>query len=365
MIAAKSATSPVRIDSRENAFGFLRLLFAAMVLYSHVWFLAGPTKEPYASWLFHDAEFPGGIGVKGFFVLSGFLVMRSERRLAGPRAFLWCRGLRIYPALWLCLVVTGLGFPWVEQLVRTSTVIDWSDATRYVGSNWFQPRTQPGIRGLLTHAYYGGDLNGSLWTLPYEMGCYAILAFVGGLGLTRGSARGAWIAGAALLTLYAHDVARPLAALFFKSDGRNLGVWFVLGALAALLDASTLRRWLSPTVVTVLALAWVASWRLGGHQFVGPVAIGALVLWASWALPIRALEERIGGDYSYGLYIYSYPVTQMLVEFGAGALGLGWLFVLSLVITFAFAVASWHLIERRALRMKSIFARPIPNLSAA
>lgn len=336
-----------------------------MVLYSHAWYLGASGPERFAAWLFHAAEFPGGIGVKGFFVLSGFLVMRSERRLSGPREFLWHRGLRIFPGLWCCLMVTALVFPWMKQLVQPSTVIDWSDAGRYVWRNWFQPRSQLSVAGLLTRAANNGDLNGSLWTLPFEIGCYAMLAFAGWLGLTRGRARGAWMAGAALFVLYCHDVVRPETALFFKSEGRALSAWFVAGSLAALVPEQSLRRWLSPTVVVALVVAWFASCWLGGNRVVGLFAITGIVMWVGWVVPARAVEDRLGGDYSYGLYIYGYPVQQLLGEFGVAQRGVGVFFWLSLLVTFGFAVASWHLIEKRALRLKSFRVSPLTTISGA
>ena len=59
-------------------------------------------------------------------------------------------------------------------------------------------------------------------------------------------------------------------------------------------------------------------------------------------------------DYSYGIYLYGYPIIQALVACipelrGHGAL----VFVLAAACTMAFAAMSWHLIERRALALKS------------
>lgn len=347
--------SPADEIDRRNAFGFLRLFFATLVVYSHAWFLAGPTKEPYASWLFNDAEFPGGIGVKCFFVISGFLVIRSERRSSNTRAFLWKRGLRIYPGLWVCLLVTGLLFPAISVFVMKMGAPDWGDALSYVWRNALQPRQQAGIEGMLPQIYYPGDLNGSLWTLPYEIGCYAVLGFIGWMGLTAGKARGAWVMGIGLFALYTHDLLRPGAAFFFKGGHRIIIGYFVVGALAGLLTDAKLRRLLSPVIVGLLAIAWIASWRLGGTPVIAPLALGAIALWCSWAIPIRSLETRLGGDYSYGLYIYGYPVQQMLSGSGLADYGIWWYFSISLIVTLGFAVVSWHLIEKRALGYKSRF----------
>ena len=248
---------------------------------------------------------------------------------------------------------------------RPATAVDWADARSYVWSNWFFPRAQFGIRGLLTHTYLGGDLNGSLWTLPYEIGCYVLLALAGWLGLTRSPARGARLAGSAILALYVFDVVSPAHALFFKNDGRVLAAWFVVGALAALVPEAGLKRALSPVVVAALALAWAVSWWCGGQLLTGLPAISALALWASWSLPLRAVEERLGGDYSYGLYIYGYPVQQMLAEFGVVHRGIAVYFTLSLLITLALAIGSWHLVEKHALRLKSLLAGSTPKPSIA
>lgn len=333
----------------------MRLIFAAMVIYSHAWFLVGPEEEPYASWLFNGAEFPGGIGIKCFFVLSGFLVLRSERRSRTTRSFLWKRGLRIYPGLWGCLLVTGLLFPLVTAYVMKIGTPDWQDAFSYVGSNALHPRQQVGITGMFPDIYYPGDLNGSLWTLPYELGCYAVVGFVGWLGLIGKRGWGAWVVGGGGMLLYCSDILRPDTALFFKSENRLIIGYFVVGALAGLLTDKQLRKWLSPWVVAGLSLAWIVSWRCGGTALIAPWALAGLVIWGSWAIPIRSLETRLGGDYSYGLYIYGYPVQQMLSGSGLADYGIWPYLAASFVVTLGFAVGSWHFIEKPALRFKARF----------
>lgn len=246
--------------NRQNAFGFMRLVFAAMVVYSHAWFLAGPELEPYASWLFNGADTPGGIGVKCFFILSGFLVIRSECRSRSTRGFLWKRGLRIYPGLWGCLVMTGLVFPWLAEYVLKIGNIDGGNAWSYVWHNAVHPRQQLGITGMFSQIHYPGELNGSLWTLPYELGCYAIVGLVGWLGLTQGKARGTWFVGGGLLLLYFTDIIRGDEALYFKQGNRMIIGYFALGSLVGLLSDLKLRKLFSPLLVGGLMLAWVVSW---------------------------------------------------------------------------------------------------------
>ncbi len=84
-------------------------------------------------------------------------------------------------------------------------------------------------------------------------------------------------------------------------------------------------------------------------------ALGAIVLWSSWAVPIRSLETRWGGDYSYGLYIYGYPVQQMFSAAGLPDYGIWSYFGVTLLVTLGFSICSWHLLEKPALRLKNRF----------
>ncbi|MES2723643.1 MAG: hypothetical protein V4656_10880, partial [Pseudomonadota bacterium] len=55
---------------------------------------------------------------------------------------------------------------------------------------------------------------------------------------------------------------------------------------------------------------------------------------------------RVPADMSYGLYIYACPIQQILVMSGTLS------FWASVAATLPFAVASWFMVERPALRLK-------------
>ena len=61
------------------------------------------------------------------------------------------------------------------------------------------------------------------------------------------------------------------------------------------------------------------------------------------------------GDYSYGLYVYAFPIQQALIDV-KGDLGPFGLFAAAFVLTLAVAIASWHGMEKPALGLKSRFA---------
>ena len=55
------------------------------------------------------------------------------------------------------------------------------------------------------------------------------------------------------------------------------------------------------------------------------------------------------GDYSYGLYIYAFPVQQLVAAVAPG-IGVAGLFTASATGTLVLAVLSWHLVESPVLR---------------
>lgn len=67
------------------------------------------------------------------------------------------------------------------------------------------------------------------------------------------------------------------------------------------------------------------------------------------------------GDPSYGLYIFAFPIQQTLIWLNHGRLGWMPLFLLTLLACFAAAFASWHLVEKRALRLKPRRPRSAPS----
>jgi peptidoglycan/LPS O-acetylase OafA/YrhL len=106
---------------------------------------------------------------------------------------------------------------------------------------------------------------------------------------------------------------------------------------------------------TVLLAAFLAFFVVGcalsrnGGDFVGPL-LAYPCIWAGAHLPF----ERVGAknDLSYGIYIYAFPISQLLAVWGVNRWGSVPYVVLILVATFAFAAASWTLVEKQGLKMK-------------
>lgn len=333
-----------------NHFNLLRLAAAALVLFSHSFHLLDRRgEEPVGAWFnWFDASI---LGVSVFFFISGFLVCRSWDARRDPVAFLTARALRIAPAYWCVLLLTAalLGpvfttLPLGEYLREARTlkyvahgaVID----IQYLLPGVFERAPAPGV-------------NGSLWTIRLEVALYLMLAIAGALSLQAEAGPPARDA-----RWWAHPVVRGGMVLFwfwllvrfaFAAPGYyHLAGHFLLGAVCYRYRTLCLLR---IDVALLLAGAAIGLGRTSWGPIAMPLAIGYGVLTVALH---PALRTRAGwlhrNDYSYGLYLYGFPVQQSLVALGIAApLPL---FAGALLLTGLCAALSWHLLERPILARK-------------
>jgi peptidoglycan/LPS O-acetylase OafA/YrhL len=289
----------MRTPARNN-FDALRLLGALLVLISHQFALSG-RREPM---LVGDHSF-GNLGVLVFFAISGYLVTSSW--LSDPHILRFCvrRTLRMLPALCVSIPLT-----WA--VIGALGLTGFPDNPRHL-------------------------TNGSLWTIKYEVCCYALLLLAGvatrrpavvlAIGMLCGSVLTGAQVGASMLA--------------------DFGLFFAAGSL---LRAYPILCAALPGLVLALAgygLIRIDQTKLGLALIVPPltIAIGT----RSW-IGMRDLSRF--GDLSYGVYIYAWPVQQIEVALmGRGAPCLE-LLAITIPVTFALAAASWHLLEKKALRFK-------------
>lgn len=344
-----------RADGRDNNITLIRFLAATLVLFSHSYPLSGTPGEP----LERFAGFSlGHLGVDVFFVISGFLVTRSllVRRRLGE--FVQARALRIYPALVAaslgCAFVVG---PLVTRLPRAAYLArpgTWRYALQDAIALPYGLRyTLPGVFERLP---VRGVVNGSLWSLPWELSMYALLALLGTLALVRprplrdARLRVTLVAIAVAATLgFGVNEALALARTFTLETGPRLLALFFTGAAAYVLRA---RVRLSLTRFVAAAALLAVALRAGGGLLVLYVpCLAYVVLWLAYvpAGPLRAYNRL--GDYSYGLYLYAFPIQQCVMLRLPGASQLR-LFAFAWPLTLAVAVASWHLLESPALARK-------------
>jgi peptidoglycan/LPS O-acetylase OafA/YrhL len=316
-----------------NSFDLLRLLAATAVIFHHVAPLSGaPVRRVFST------DF-GELGVAVFFVISGYLVTASWRRAPDLGAFLRKRVLRIEPALVVSLALTALV---LGALVTTLPLADYLRTPHvwlYVLRNALLYPVTYHLPGVFAHNPLPDTVNGSLWTLRLEFSCYLLVAALGLAKLLtpRVVAGLAILAGAVFLVLH---VARPdlgAAGLPRLLDIAALnGFLFLAGAFLNLRDRPV-PVW---AAVVLAPLLLTPAWIFGLPALV--VVVGSL------------RSVRLPADISYGLYIYAFPLQQVLAAHGQLT------FLTALAATAPIALASWFLVEKPALRLKPKASGPPP-----
>ncbi|HEX6817043.1 MAG TPA: acyltransferase [Ktedonobacterales bacterium] len=355
---------------RRNSIDFLRLFFAALVIVSHAYPLTGRGDDP-LEFVSHNGESLGGLAVAGFFALSGLLITRSYLTTGAPLPFLWHRILRIFPAFWVCLLATVLLFgplaAILEGVSLGSYVTAHGGPLGYLVHNATLQMRQYELSGLLAHLPYPSVFDGSLWTLANEFGCYLVVGLLGASGLLT---RARWLLpllGLALLGVLAVPAVLALPgvrSVYADVSGGNIQLvrqwtYFFLGASAYLYRKQFPLMW--PVALAAL-LAYGTAARFSGAS---PLAVAVsvplltyIVLYVAFRLPIFGAARF--GDISYGVYIYAFPVQQLVVLLLGAALALWADLALVLAITVLLALLSCHGIERPCLRLKHALPRLKP-----
>lgn len=352
-------------SGRNNNFNIVRLIAASMVLVSHSFTLStgNPDIEPFSRQIGLTL---GTIAVYIFFVSSGFLVTGSLLSRKSILEFFLARALRIYPALWvsqvLTLAVVGL---WFTSLSRREFFGHWVTWHSFLKNCFLLRGVDVEFPGAFaTVPFSVGGVNSSLWTLPIEVGMYLKL----GLSwlflqwLPRyGSRLFVILVVAAALLSNVFDAALSLHLPWRLPDfGWTLTAMFFSGAALKLLER---RIPVSGWIAGALALLAAACLVPGEASFLiaFKLVLPYLVIYLALVPFHGRRRAREPGDYSYGIYIYAYPVQQSLAALLRHLTPLQML-CSSFPITLALAVLSWHLVEKHALRAKEQVGRSLRTL---
>lgn len=297
-----------------------------------------------------------------FFGLSGFLITASAERLSLAN-FMLNRSLRIFPALMVDIALSAL------VLGAIFTTLPLSDYYADPMTHRYFLNMLGAVQLHLPGVFESGTVtavNYSLWTVPFELACYVL---IGGLIVTRGFRMVPllaclWvIAGLALAPLAGRlGPLDPALQHLFVLKGSRLLVAFLLG-IAAYRWRDRIPRDPKLLVAALLACAAV-NLRLGPGEehviypvlsvFVG-VPVLYVTLWVGTArLPTPGLFRR--GDYSYGIYLYHWPIMQALVAVLPDLRHAAVYLLVVMPVIFVFAALSWHLIEKPILSQRRRFS---------
>ncbi len=351
---------------RSNGFDRLRLIAATTVIWGHAYPLTGHVSPGVLS---NGVQ---TLGVKVFFVISGFLITKSWQSDPDLVRFATKRFLRIMPGLVAICLLTVFAFGPVFTTVSMKQYFLHKEAYRYFWNVALFP--EYALPGVFQHNVYPVAVNGSLWSLPVEVAMYV---------------------GVPILASKKQDVARLALALCAIS-------LLVLGIIFVRIDPpSAIPVVWGTNIISALDTAFyfyagavMAAWRLdrGGdvraslfmlvvagaflNHYIGGEIVLALVLPYA-VISFGCQHIKLGQsviahrDYSYELYLYGFPIQQGVVNLIGPTSA--WLnAAISLPLALLCAAISWHLIESRALASKpakapssDVLPQPSPTLREA
>jgi len=337
----------LNIDDRPAGFDYLRIILALLIMLDHsVLASLGQSAQL--------ALFVGPLRplitclVPMFFALSGFLVAGSLLRCRTTVTFVGLRVLRIVPALTVdtvfCAIIIGViytSLPIREYLSNREFHQYFFNIVGYIHYHL------PGV----FESNPSGLVNAQLWTIPYELKCYLVLSVMAVAGLHR---RRALFLAATVLLMVGETV-----YIIVRPPG-PVDVWQLLVPCFLLSVCAYLYRekieWSGRMAVASAVASIAFLWSQGPLMLLASIPLSYVTIWLGL---LRFPRDPIirSGDYSYPLYLYSFPIQQALFV-SIVACRIWWVnMIVAIPVSFALALFSWHLVEKPSQKFRfNLFA---------
>ena len=330
-------------EEKPNNFDVIRLVFALSVIYSHSYPVSGSSSGDLVERFVGGTDL-GKVAVHGFFVISGYLILKSWIRNPSLPDYLQNRVLRIYPAYFVAFVVSilmgaifgGVGPVQFYHAVHAVSIETWLLILQTIGK-------PPHLTGYV-HDYANGDLNGAMWTLVYEFQCYlGVLA----LGVLRLAGK-AWVSYVVFVGFY----------VAFISEHHNY-FWSIqfFTYFAAGMCYYHLERHIPMSGYVCLALIGLIAALVLLDESVELALPFCLVYWVYYVALVARPMSWLRADLSYGTYLYGWPIEIAVFHFMPGVHPL-LVTGISVLLALGAASLSWRFVELPALRRKR---RPAPE----
>jgi peptidoglycan/LPS O-acetylase OafA/YrhL len=337
-----------------NNFDFLRFFAAFLVFYAHskVIFTAKPLNFDIFSEIFLFSS--ASIGVAIFFIISGFLISHSFKNSYSIFDFFIKRILRIFPALivviFLSIIIFGVFFtnlPFTEFIFHKTTLLYFQNCLVF-RSYYYLP-------GVFEKNIFTSSINGSIWTIPYEFMSYIFLYFL--LVIPKINKK------YALLTIF---ISLFISYIFFKTEIDKLIIpffgiifssfmlpflYFFTGMLFYQFK-SFIKFNLWGLSLMILVLIFM-NFQLIPRLF-NVFPLSYLVFYFAFLKIPKINNFAKYGDFSYGFYLYAFPIQQVFSSFFAENWNFYFLVIITFIVSLIFAIISWHLIEKQALKLKKM-----------
>lgn len=350
--------------SRDNNFDFMRFFLAIAVIYCHCYVIHYGTEDGVEPlWVASNRQISiGSVAVNFFFVISGYLIFQSWQKAASFGDYMYKRILRIYPGF----IIAGLLCLFIFAPLGTS---DYYQPLGYWSTFFSEVDFAVVLRHILTlqqlelpdtFEYVPLDhvINGSLWTIRYEFLCYLLIPLLQICGIYRHKylLLATLILSMAVLYLQDHHQIMlynwQTAPFIGKPDYFPRFLTYFLAGMCVYQyrDSIPRSRWIF--IVSLLCI-YVGFFVVKGVNLVLPIFGTYVLFYLAFTSSSRLKDFGKHGDFSYGLYVYAWPIQQLIVLHLDKNLNIGLFFVLSTLLTFPLAWLSWKYVEMPFLSLKS------------
>lgn len=337
-----------------NNFDFLRVVFAFTVAFAHLIELSDlEILKPF------KVFFNTRLAIDGFFIVSGFLIAKSYENSTTIKDYIIRRAKRIIPAYAVVILVSAFFLSAISTYSLSeyfSNIQFW----KYLTANLsFQNYLEPCLPGVFETNKFCA-VNGALWTIKLEEAFYLLVPVF--YWLVRVKKFNFYV-----LIIIVYLLSVTYYMYFLSIDNYRIAKQLP-GALAFFgtgivfyKNFSLLQKWKDYIIIPCLIIFFLEHYILK-TQLLKPVAFGFMVFYVAYSFRFLNNFGKYG-DFTYGIYIYHFPLIQLFVYLG--------LFnkyppilicVFVLMLTLLLAILSWYLIEipylskNRRLRQKKLWS---------
>ena len=350
--------------TRVNNLDFIRFMLAVSVIFCHCYVLYYGTEETVEPlWVLSNRQISiGSFAVNFFFVISGFLILQSWNHSARFIDFLRKRVVRIFPAFIVASIVCVFFFAPLGTADSFMPLGYWKLYLQNIKLNelfvGFVQLAEPTVSWTLNSVPIHGSINAPMWTIRYEFFCYLLVPVLFYLGVFK---KKAFVVALFVVAFILQAVQHYYKVYFF--DWKEFPIigkpdffprfvtYFSVGMCFYMFRNVIPRSRLLLLISTVmLVLATVA---FDGLLLIQPIFGSYVLFYFAYSNTFSFRDFAKNGDYSYGVYLYAWPVQQLVILFFEKHLDITLMFILSMIFTLACAYLSWHYVEKPFLSFKS------------
>lgn len=294
------------LNKENNNIDLLRLCAALLVVWSHAPALFGLP----AFWIpAPHGMYAGRLGVAVFFFLSGMLVCNSLVTKKNVWAFIWARFMRIYPAFFVMLIISVFFIGPLFSTLNTEQYFTSEGTWRFFFRNLIL-NIQYHLPGVWEDRLNIG-VNASTWTIPVEVGCYICLLFAFVSCNKLKINHWAFFTLAIVFSIIPIKWLLPIIGIGYTVVDQIDIFCFATGAILAVYKEKII---LDKNLLGMVLLMCVLIWRCENVIcYLYPVVVSLVLIYATSTKPL--LELHLKKDISYGVYIWHWPICQILYTY--------------------------------------------------